>query len=262
MKQSEFHQKYGPWALITGASSGIGAEFARQLAALGMNLLLVARRETRMQTLAAQLQSIHGIQTRVLGLDLSQEDFLPAVQAASSDIEIGLLVNNAGFSKTGKLLDQSLASDLEMLYVNGRTPLILTHTFGQQMRQRQRGGIIFVSSIASFTPIPLWTHYAATKAYGRYLAEGLADELQADNIDVLALCPGTTARTEFADVAGIDEFMALDAETVVADGLKQLGRKKRSIPGNFYKVGIFASRFMPSHVNRFVFGRIIGSLQK
>lgn len=261
MNPSEFQQKYGPWALITGASSGIGAEFARQLAAVGLNLLLVARREKRLQILAASLQANHGVQTRILALDLSKEDFLPALSAATEDIEIGLLINNAGFSKTGKLLDQALDLDLDMLYVNGRTPLILAHTFGEQMRQRQRGGIIFVSSIASFTPIPLWTHYAATKAYGRYLAEGLADELQADNVAVLALCPGTT-RTEFAEVAGIDEFMALDVEIVVADGLKQLGHKKRTIPGNFWKAGIFASRFMPTRVNRFVFGRIIGSLQK
>ncbi len=256
-----FQARYGPWALVTGASSGIGAEFARQLATRGLNLVLTARRAERMHALAEQLSALHQVKARVVPLDLAAEDFLPSLQAATQDIDVGLLVNNAGFSITGQFLDNSLAANLQMLHVNGRAGLILAHTYGQQMRSRRRGGIIFVSSIASFTPIPLWSNYAATKVYGRYLAEGLADELKKDNVDVLALCPGTT-RTEFAQIAGIEEFMAMDADKVVASALNALGQKKRIIPGWFYKLGIFSSRFMPSRVNRTLFGYIIGSLQK
>lgn len=261
MNAQRFRQRYGPWALVTGASSGIGAEFARQIAALGLNVILVARREERLRALAAELEQAHAIAACVVALDLAREDFLPALQAATAEREVGLLVNNAGFSITGPMLDNALERELRLLYVNCRAGLILAHAYGREMQQRGRGGIIFVSSVTSFAATPLWTHYAASKVYGRYLAEGLAGELRGRNVDVLALCPGTT-RTEFQDVAAVDEFMAMDADVVVADALKSLGHKRRTIPGFFYKVGIFATRFLPSAFNSFAFSRIIASIQR
>lgn len=259
--QTQFKARYGPWALITGASSGIGAEFARQLAPLGLNLVLVARRENRLQTLATNLARRWGIATRVVPLDLGHDDFLALLRNATADLEVGLLINNAGFSMTGPLLDNGLEDELQMLHVNGRAALTLAHTLGRAMRARGRGGIIFVSSVAGFAAVPLWTHYAATKAYTRYLAEGLAAELAPYDVDVMALCPGTT-RTEFLQVADVDEFMALNADAVVADALQQLGRNSLVIPGFFYKLGIFATRFLPRRFNSFAFSHIVARMQK
>ena len=146
---SEFKQKYGPWALITGASSGIGMEFARQLAAMGINLVLVARREDKLNTLATELKSSHGIDAKVVMADLSRDDFLPTLRSATAGLEIGLLVNNAGLTTTGAIVDNKLEDELNLLHLNCRAPLILAHEYGKPMRERKRGGIIFLGSVLS-----------------------------------------------------------------------------------------------------------------
>lgn len=257
----DFYTRYGPWALVTGASSGIGAEFARQLAARGLNVVLVARREERLAALAAELADAHGVAARVVALDLARDDFLPELEAATDDLHIGLLVNNAGFSYTGEFLDSGLDAELQMLHVNARASLMLAHAIGSRLREHGRGGMIFVSSIAAFTPVPIWTHYSATKAYDLFLAEGLAAELAPHGVDVLALCPGTT-RTEFLEVAELNEFLALDADTVVADALKQLGRKRRRVPGALFRTGGFLTRFVPTRFASAIASRVIQGMQR
>jgi short-subunit dehydrogenase len=233
-------EKYGPWALVTGASSGIGAEFAHQLAAQGFNLVLVARRTQRLQQIAHDLQTHHATQVRLLSFDLSQEDNLYRIDHETKDLDIGLLVNNAGFSIVGNFLDNDLAREVEMLHVNCRASLVLAHRFGNRMKVRPHSGMIFLSSIASYTPAPPWTHYATTKAYDRHLAECLAEEFRPYHIDVLALCPGGT-ETEFQKVAGADSHNAnflvrfaiteMTAHDVVCVGLNALGKKVIVIPG-------------------------------
>src|SRR5262245_66071672 len=136
-----FVERFGPWALVTGASSGIGEAFARRLAQIGMNLVLVARREDRLRKLAEELQSQHSVSTRVVPVDLSQDNFLPAIEQATADVSVGLLVNNAGIATTGKFLDNDLGAELALLHVNSRPPLILTHHFGMSMPKPGRGGI-------------------------------------------------------------------------------------------------------------------------
>ena len=117
-----FVERFGPWALVTGASSGIGEQFARRLAEAGLNLVLIARREDRLRKLAEDLQSEHSVSTRVVPVDLSQDDFLPVIEQATNDLQIGLMVNNAGFANTGKFLDNDLGSELALLHVNSRAP--------------------------------------------------------------------------------------------------------------------------------------------
>src|SRR5262245_16574966 len=172
-----FVERFGPWSLVTGASSGIGGVLARRLAEIGMNLVLVARREERLRHLAEDLQSQHSVSTRVVPVDLSQDDFLPIIEEATADLEVGLLVNNAGIATTGKFLDNDVRAELALLHVNNRASLILTHHFGRSMRRRRRGGMIFISSIVAFAGVPSWSNYAASKAYDLVLAEGLAKEL-------------------------------------------------------------------------------------
>src|SRR5262249_32002855 len=150
----DFVERFGPWALVTGASSGIGEAFARRLAESGVNLVLVARREDRLRKLADDLRSQHSVSTRVVPVDLSRDDFLPAIEQATADVQVGLLVNNAGIATTGNFLDHDLGSELALLHVNSRAPLILTHHFGRSMRQRGRGGIIFVASTLAFAGVP------------------------------------------------------------------------------------------------------------
>src|SRR6516162_6540984 len=135
----DFVERFGQWAVVTGASSGIGEAFARQLAETGMNLVLVARREDRLKKLADDLQGAHSVNVRVVSADLSHHDFMPPIEQATADLQVGLLVNNAGIATTGKFLDNDLAEELALLHVNNRATLILAHHFGQPMRHRRRG---------------------------------------------------------------------------------------------------------------------------
>lgn len=257
---NDFSRRYGPWALITGASSGIGREFARQAAARGLNVALVARREERLAELAAGLQARHPIHAITIPVDLCFDGFLEIIQAATAGLEIGLLVNAAGFSLTGPLLEMDRDAMTRMLNLNCRAPLLLAREYGPAMQARRRGGIIFVSSVAGFTATPLWSLYSATKAFDLLLGEGLAAEIRSGGVDVLSLAPGTT-RTEFLDVAGINDFMSLEPEAVVRQALERLGRSDLVVTGWFFRGGIFATRFLPRAVNRAVFGRLLSGMR-
>jgi len=254
----EFAERYGPWALVTGASSGIGREFARQVAARGLNVVLVARRAERLAALADELAMRHAIDTRVAAVDLCRDDFLDLVRAATVGLEVGLLVNSAGFSRTGPFLDMDRDEIQRMLNLNVRAPVLLTREYGPAMRARQRGGVVMVASVTGFVGTPLWALYSATKAFDLHFGEALAAELRRDGVDVLALAPGTT-RTEFLDGAGINDFMGMEAADVVGHALARLGRADVAVPGWFYRGGTFAMRFLPRSVNRAVFGRILAA---
>ncbi|MFQ5931280.1 MAG: SDR family NAD(P)-dependent oxidoreductase [Nitrospiraceae bacterium] len=251
-----FMQKYGPWGLVTGASSGMGVEFAQQLAAKGLNLVLVARREERLRDLAARLEKDAGIHTRVVAADLSRDDFLPSIRQAIQGLEVGLLVNNAGFGNTGDLLENELHAELAVLQTNCRAPLMLAHELGQPMRERRKGGMIFVSSIVAFAGAPAWSNYCATKAYKLILAEGLAKELKKDGVDVMALCPGTT-RTEFQKVANTRDVMAMDPDVVVRHALEKLGRTNTTVAGLANSLLVFSTRLQPRWLNSTMFGMAV-----
>ncbi len=257
---NNFKQKYGPWALVTGASSGIGSEFAKQLAAKSLNLILVARREDRLNTLAADLKKEYSIETRVVPADLSKEDFLPDIKSSISDLEVGILINNAGFTKTGPLVENTLEDELKLLHVNCRAPLILAHEYGRQMKERQKGGMIFLASTVAFAAVSSWTNYCASKAYDLMLAEGLAVELKKYGVDVLALCPGFT-RTEFIELPKITNAMAMDVEPVVKLALKKLGKTRFTVPGLFNKFATFSTRWQPRALNSFIYKQVINPAQ-
>ncbi|OGT64881.1 MAG: hypothetical protein A2W69_01390 [Gammaproteobacteria bacterium RIFCSPLOWO2_02_47_7] len=258
---NEFKQKYGPWALITGASSGIGMEFARQIAEKGLNLVLVARREDRLKTLAEELRGKHSIDVKIIGADLSGDDFLPILKKATSNLEIGLLINNAGLTTTGTVIDNTLEDELNLLHVNCRAPLMLAHEFGKQMRDRKRGGMIFLGSLLSFASVPYWANYAASKSYDLMLAEGLAAEMKEHNVDVLALCPGFV-RTEFAEFAKLNDLMAMNVQPVVSLALRKLGKSRAAIPGIMNKLNALSTRLQPRFLNSLIFGLVVRPTQK
>ena len=258
---SSFRDKYGPWALVTGASSGMGAAFARQLAASGLNLVLVARRENRLRALSEDLKRSASPQTLVASADLSRDDFMPRLAEATDGLEINLLVNNAGVGVTGEFLANDLGAELGMLHLNCRAPLLLTHHYGRMMRDRRRGGIIFVASIVAFAGNAVWSNYAATKGHNLLFAEGLAEELRREGVDVLALCPGF-ARTEFMKLTPFGKVMSMDPDAVVRIALGSLGRKRRVTAGLINKAIVLSTRAQPRIMNTKIFRAVVRRVQR
>ncbi len=227
-------QKHGPWALVTGASSGIGEEYARRLAAQGFNLVLVARRQGRLELLAQKLENQSQIQTRVIVADLSKSDCLDLIIEGTEDLEVGLLINNAGAALPGVFLKQSLEGRSAFVTLNVMTPMQLTHHFATKMVERKRGGIVLVSSVAGFNAAPYIASYAAAKSYLLNLGLALSEELAQHHVDVLVLAPGAT-RTEMIGTGGLNMKDAnvpwMSVQRVVNVGMKSLGKKTVVIPG-------------------------------
>ncbi len=182
----------GPWALIAGGSEGVGESFARQLAAAGLDLVLVARNPARLDALAGELRD-QGVEVRTLAQDLTAPDALEKVAAATADLEIGLLIYNAGAnSDFAQFLDTSEADSLRLIALNVIGPTRFCRLFGDRMRQRRRGGIILLGSVSGYAGLALTSVYSATKAYIHVLAEGLWFELLPHGVHVLGLVLGGT----------------------------------------------------------------------
>ena len=235
-------EKYGNWAFITGASSGIGEEFAKQLAALKFNLVLVARRKENLENLSKQLISKHNIETVIIAVDLTSPDFLLEIKQQVEHVEIGLLINNAGFAITGSFMEDELKNQLQLLDVNCKAPLILSHYFGNKMITKGKGAIINIASASAFLPMPYWTNYAASKAYLLHFTEGLWYELKGKGVDVLAVCPGGT-KTEFAQTANIQSH-GMSVDDVVSETLQNIGKMPTVVTGFNNKIStIFLKLF-------------------
>ncbi|MCZ6633237.1 MAG: SDR family NAD(P)-dependent oxidoreductase [bacterium] len=243
----DWKAKYGPWALVTGASVGLGADFVRQLAAKGLNIVLVARRQGRMETLAQEVQNAHGIQTRIIAADLTSEGACQQVIDQTSDLEVGLLVNNAGFGMSGEYHTLDADHQVKMTVLNCVVPVLLTNHYLPPMLERGRGGMIFLASIAAYQPTPTFSTYGATKAFNLMLGESLWREYRKQGVDCLALSPGYT-QTEFADVAkmqGAGGLRVAKSENLVAWGLKKLGKKGSTIHGLLNFILAFSVRTGP-----------------
>lgn len=255
--QQRFRERYGPWAIVTGASSGIGRALALRLADSGLNLVLVARSRPALEELAAQLRDRQGVEARVLVADLALETSLEAIQAATADLDVGLLVASAGFGSSGPFLEADLAVETEMLMVNGRAVLQAVHHFGRRFRERGGGGLVLLSSIVAYQGAPWAANYAATKAYVQTLAEALHEELRSDGIAVLAAAPGPT-HTGFGDRARMRLGMAADPEAIAQPILDALGRQATVLPGLLPKLLAFALVPLP----RWVRVRLMGKVMK
>jgi short-subunit dehydrogenase len=244
----------GPWrrALVTGASSGIGKAFVLALAAGGADVVLVARRRERLESLAAEVKSAHGTEVEVLVADVSDDDELQAVERRLSDRDrpVDLLVNNAGFGSHGPFVELPIEREVEQVRVNVLAPVRLTHAALPGMLERGRGGIVNVSSIASVQPLPYWATYGATKAYLTSFSQAVHEEVRGGGVTVLALMPGFT-RTEFQDHSnsGTDSLPDLvwrTADDVARAGLDALGRRRATfVPGFGYRAFAAASRLAP-----------------
>ncbi len=225
------------WALVTGASSGIGAEFARVLAARGMPLVLTARREELLKGLAEELDTRHGTRTEIIVGDLSDpaEPQRLFDQIAAKDIQVELLINNAGFGFVGTIGETDPDRMQQMLRLNLAALTALTYLYLPRMTERGHGGIINVSSVAAFQPVAYMPVYSASKAYVLHFSEALWAEARDKGVTVIGLCPGTT-ETEFFDVAGVSNWLKKQrshtTEFVVRKALKALEKKRQYvIPG-------------------------------
>lgn len=222
--------RFGTWAVVTGASDGIGRAMALALAEAGLNLVLVARRASVLTALAHALQQQHGIETRVIAEDLALPGACAHVIAATHELDVGLIVSAAGFGTSGPLVDAELSSELEMIDVNCRAVAALAYHFGGRFVRRRRGGLVLMSSLLAFQGVAGAANYAATKAYVQALAEGLHGELAPHGVAVIASAPGPI-HSGFAARAGMRMSRALTPDVVARQTLAALGRRLTVRPG-------------------------------
>jgi len=254
---NDFARRYGPWAVVTGASEGIGREFAIDLARRGLHLVLVARREALLHTLAADLSQRHGIECRVIAADMADAGAVAQLAEQTSALDIGLLVAAAGFGSSGPLVDVALDNELNMVDVNCRAVLGLSWSFARRFKAQRRGGLVLLSSLLAFQGTPRAANYAATKAYIQTLAEGLRVELAHYGVDVLASAPGPIA-SGFAQRAGMRMSASLTPDVVARVSLDRLGRRTTVRPGWLSKLLGWSLAMLP----RWAMVRVIGQVMK
>lgn len=237
-------EKYGPWAMVTGAAMGLGAEFARQIAANNINVVLVDRDEDNLQACAREIQEKYSVETCCILADLASENCLEVITSQLADREIGLLVNNAGISHLGEFLPQSREFLLKQLNINMRAVLLLTHSFGNSMVKRGRGGIIILSSMAALNGAALNAHYSASKAYDLVLAESLWAEWQRKGVDVLGFMPWKTATPGYRRQSTGDDADVLGVEETVAEAFMLLGKKPSGSVGKNARMALLFARLL------------------
>ncbi len=228
-----FVARYGPWALVAGASEGIGAWFARALAARGLNVVLLARRTGPLDSMAGELGQKYGVRTRVLPLDLASPGLHAAVAEATKDIEVGLLVCNAALSLMESFVELDLDDVLRSVSVSVRAPLVLTHLFCGPMAARGRGGLVLMSSVAGLIGSPYSATYAGSKAFAFGFGDSLWAELKPRGVDVVTCAAGPTETPTYAQVRTSSFPPAMNPEHVVTATLRALGKRPRVVPGLF-----------------------------
>ena len=240
--------KYGPWALVAGATEGIGRAFSLELAQAGFSLVLLARRQSLLDELASELRSAHRAEVRTLAIDLGEPDVIERVRAVSDGREVGLVVYNAAMSVVGSFLESDVAERLKEIDVNCRGPLRFAHHFGQAMAARGRGGIILMSSLSGRQGTAFVTSYAASKAFNTVLGEGLWCELKERGIDVLTCEAGATSTPSFLKSQPKDQGKTarpMDPADVARAALLSLGKVPNVVPGAFNRLAFVVMRLVP-----------------
>jgi short-subunit dehydrogenase len=252
-------KRFGPWALVTGASSGIGKEFARQIAASGIHVALVGRREPLLRTVGAECTQASGVQHRIIPLDLSEPDFLPALADATRDLDIGLVVSNAGTGNPGEFLKHDRKLLHATLRLNTMSHLDIAHYFGGKLGERRRGGIIFVGALGAENGIPCMANDGGAKAYVHSLGEALHYEFKPLGVYVTVLAAGVT-NTAVIDKFGLNPktmpMKPMSVEQCVSEGISGL-RKNRSrvVPGRLNRI---MNALVPASLARKLLADLLG----
>lgn len=236
--------KYGEWAAITGASSGIGLALSKQLAKAGLHLIINARNKSALDGLANELKQKYHIKVETVPADISESQGIEQFIRATQGKKIGLFIPSAGFGTSGLYHKSSLQEELNMLHVNVESVLSLTHYFSQVFVQQARGGIVFLSSIVAFQGVPYAANYSATKAYIQTFAEALARELKSHHVDVIAAAPGPV-KSGFGKRANMKMGRTLHPDKLAAPILNALGRKNSVVPGGLSKLLSYSLRTVP-----------------
>lgn len=255
-EQQRLKTRFGDWAIVTGASSGIGLELSHLLAESGFHLLINARNESKLQQVSSELKQAYKIEVRVVAGDLSDPATIERLLSAARDLPIGLLINNAGFGTSGAFLKSSLHEELSMMRMNCEAVLRLTHHFVQVFKARQKGGIVFLSSIVAFQGVPFSAHYAATKAYVQSLSEGLSVELKGTGVSVLAAAPGPV-ESGFGSRANMQMGKGMKPSDIGVPILKALGKRSLVVPGGLSKVLYYALKTAPRYFKIRIMGMVM-----
>ena len=249
--------RFGPWAVVTGASSGIGREFARQLAANGINVVLIARRQALLAEAGREFSTRYGVKHRVLALDLTEPGFLERIAGATDDLDIGLVVSNAGTAMPGEFLSHDLDALQAVMSLNATATLEVTHHFGGRLARRGRGGMILVSAAGSRHGVPNMANDAATKAYVLALGQALHREFARHGVTVSVLLPGMTDTPTLDKLGfqpGTSPLKPMTVEQCVAEGLAALAANRAThIAGRLNRV---SDRHIPARVTSMMMGRM------
>ena len=258
---SGFKERYGTWALIAGASEGLGAAYARALAGRAMHLVLVARRREPLERLAGEIRSSSGVEVRCIDGDIASAGFLDSLTTTCSDLDLGLVVCNAAQAPIGGYATREFTDLLRVVDVNVRAPVVLLRSLLPRMIARGRGAAILMTSLTGNQGTPGIAAYAASKAFLRVFGESLWYELKLQGIDVLACICGVVRTPGYKSAAGKDAPGALDAEQVVAKALRALGRGPVVIPGAINKIAVvIMTRLLPRRASIALLAKSTGSL--
>ncbi len=258
----EFRSRYGPWAVVAGASEGLGAAYAAELARRGLNLVLIARRSSLLHSIADRLAERYSVKAWAVVLDLATPNAAEKIFQRIAELEVGLLVYNAAFSAIGPFLDRTRDDHLREVDTNIRTPLKLVHLFGGQMLKRRRGGIVLMASLSAFQGSPYISTYAATKAFNIVLAEGLWEEWRSQGVDILACVAGAVRTPNYLAsrprATGRFSDSTLEPEQIPGEALGALGRRPYFIPGRMNRISSFVMRhLLPRKMTVQMMGKIL-----
>lgn len=251
-------KRFGPWALITGASSGIGREFARQIAASGINIVLAARREALLKEAGAEFSKAYGVEYRTVVADLSEDGFMNTIVQATHDLDIGLVVSNAGIANPGEFLKLDRDGLVRLMRLNSLVHLDIAHHFGQRLAKRRRGGVVLCGAMGAMQGIPFMANESGAKSYVQSFGEALHVELNALGVNVKVLVVGPT-QTPIIEKFGLDPatmpMKPMPVEQCVFEGLEALKKNRAThLPGRINRI---MNALIPTSLSRRMMGKMM-----